>query len=171
MSYIEILKDSGLDVELLQRIRDGKTPQCFVLKRASAELLAAAYLELLERVALIDRSAADMVARLADVGVEPPAQTEDVHVTLENAITRVIDGGCLDVKCIGCGCMQLKPCDPPCAWVAMDYRLRVGLCSTCDAKHFARWLAGDRTITTDPAVPPQLAGNEPTVPPPAPAAG
>ncbi len=32
-------------------------------------------------------------------------------------------------KCIGCGCTELEPCEPPCAWS----RTHGALCTTCEA--------------------------------------
>lgn len=142
-----------LDVERLQRIRDGRTPACFTLRREAAEILAGAYLDLLERAGVIDQYAAELVARLGDLGITPPEQTEDLHATLGRSVEQLVYATRIDVRCIGCGCTHFRPCFDDstdavavsaCCWLDVDDVARVGICSSC-TEHYLRWRKGDRT--------------------------
>jgi hypothetical protein len=44
--------------------------------------------------------------------------------------------------CLGCGCAYLKPCDPPCHWVAFNEATLHGICSRCVDKPIEELLLG-----------------------------
>lgn len=50
-------------------------------------------------------------------------------------------------ECIGCNCNDLRACQGGCAWLRVDYKAHLGVCSRCKYLVSA-WDTGDRSKRT-----------------------
>lgn len=87
---------------------------------------------------------AALLENAAKVGV--PQLLRDLYAAeLRPAARRQIGA----TTCIGCGCTYEDACEGGCSWVAVDHDDGIGVCSSCQDEHLARFEAGERELSPE----------------------
>lgn len=88
---------------------------------------------------------AQLLANAERVGV--PAILKDLYEQKIVRALRQIDA--TTCTCIGCGCTYEDACEGGCSWVAVDHDDGIGVCSSCQDEHLARFEAGERELSPE----------------------